>query len=898
MEEESVFERSRKFQPSASPHCLMSDALKIMSSGFLCQHKQSLKAMRQLLITLLTGIFFQVQAQNLVTGKIIDLSHETPVIAATVAVSGKTNGTFSDSDGIFKLSLLPGKHLLAISHISYETKEISVRIEENQSLDLGIIRLREKSIGLEEVSIIASLATERRTPVAVSNLPAHVIEQRSGNREYPEIMKRVPGVYATKTGGGTGDARVTIRGFQQENVALLLNGVPVGSVENGLVYWSNWAGLADATQTIQVQRGLGASKVATNSVGGTINIITKTTDARKGGSYKQTLTNYGNRRSIINLSTGLMENGFALQFLGSRTSGPGFADATHVDGWAYYLSVSHALGSNHKFTFTALGSPERHGQRTYGLTYDEYRQFGNKYNPNWGMFNGKVLSVNENFYHKPQLALNHYWNISERSFLATSVYFSSGFGGGRFTEAFDSPPAFAIRKNNQIDWDGIYFLNATHHDTFTTPEGEVLSGYSKVILTNYLASHYWYGVLSNFSHDISKQLTLTAGIHVRDFKSRLREEIDDLLGGQFWIEDYAWALEGRAGRPMIMQRGDVIKVDNGALVQNASTFGQLEYSFRKGSAFLAGTLSATRYRSEDRFNYASDIKSRLVNRQGFDVKTGAVLNIDAAHHIFANAGFYSREPYHKFVFVNFSNAVAHDLKNESIAAAEIGYGFNSRFSSLRLNAYSTYWMDKSLLSMENVQLIDESMTRALVRGLDAWHNGIEFEFHSKPFERLNLGAAASLGIWKWQNDVIAELYNDNQNPAGTTEVYAKGLNVGDAPQTQLFLMASYQIYDNLNIAAEWVFFDRLYANFDPARRNNPNNRSQPYRIPSYSLTDVFLAYDFMISNLKASAIVSCHNLFGKEHITRGEDGPSHSLEAFRGFWTFGRTFHMSLRVSF
>ncbi len=854
--------------------------------------------MRRLLFTLLALSFAQIKAQTFVTGKIIDSIDEAPVAAVNVAVSGMANGTFSDSDGVFNLSLPPGKDIIILSHISFETKEIPVKIDENRSLDLGIIRLSEKSIGLEEISIIASLATERRTPVAATNLPAQVIEQRSGNRQYPEIMRRVPGVYATPTGGGTGDARVTIRGFQQENVALLLNGVPVGSVENGLVYWSNWAGLADATQTIQVQRGLGASKVATNSVGGTINIITKTTDARRGGSYKQTFTNYGNRRSIINLSTGLMDNGFAVQFLGSRTSGPGFADATHVDGWAYYLSVSRAFGSNHKLIFTALGSPERHGQRTYGFTHDEYLRFGNKYNPNWGMFNGKVVSVNENFYHKPQLALNHYWNISERSFLATSVYYSRGFGGGRFTEAFDSPPAFAIRKNNQIDWDGIYLMNSTHQDTFTTPDGEVLSGYSKVILTNYLASHYWYGVLSNFNHQISDRFKLTAGVHARDFKSRLREEIDDLMGGQFWIEDYAWAIEGRAGRPMIMQRGDVIKVDNGALVQYASAFGQLEYDFGQGNVFVAGTLSTTRYQREDRFNYVSDIKSRLVNRQGFDFKTGAVLNIDAAHSVFANAGFYSREPYHKFVFVNFSNAVARDLKNESIAAAEIGYGFNSRFSSLRLNAYSTYWMDKSLLSMENVQLIDESMTRALVRGLDAWHNGIELEFYSKIGERLNLGTAASFGIWKWQNDVIAELYDDNQAPAGTTEVYAKGLNVGDAPQTQLFITASYQVFDNLNVAAEWVYFDRLYANFDPARRNNPADRSQPFRIPTYSLADLFLTYDFTISDFRASAQISCHNLFDREHITRGEDGPSHDLDTFRGFRTFGRTFHMSLRVSF
>lgn len=854
--------------------------------------------MRTIFSLALLIISIYSNAQALLTGKVAEKHSGQPIGGAGIIISETLKGVVTDNEGRFSLQHQEGKFLLSINHIAYETYKIPVRLQNNLTLDLGIILLDEKAIGLDEISIIASLATERRTPVAATNLPAIVIEQRSGNQEYPEIMKRVPGVYATKTGGGTGDARVTIRGFQQENVALLLNGVPVGSVENGLVYWSNWAGLTDATQSIQVQRGLGASKVATNSVGGTINIITKTTEARKGGAIRQSLTSFGNKRTSLSLSTGLMENGFALQFLGSRTSGPGYADATHVDGWAYYLSVSRDLGPNHKLALTILGSPELHGQRTYGMTYDDYRRFGNKYNPNWGMLNGKVISVNENFYHKPQLSLNHYWDISQRSFLATSVYYSFGYGGGRFTESFDHAPAFAIRKNNQIDWEGIHLLNSTHEDTYVIPDGETLSGYSKVILTNYLATHYWYGVLSNFSYAISNRLNLTAGIHARDFKSRLREEIDDLLGGNFWIEDYTWAIEGRAGRPMIKKRGDVIKVDNGAIVHYASAFSQLEYDFSKGSVFLAGTISGTWYQREDRFNYVNNIKSRQVSKNGFDVKAGSVLNIDANHHVFANTGFYSREPFYKFVFVNFSNVVARNLKNERIAAAEMGYGFSSRNNTLRLNAYSTYWMDKSLLSMENVQLTDSTMTRALVRGLNAWHNGIELEFYSTLSDRLNVGVSASLGNWKWRNDVVAELYDDNQAPAGITEVYVKGLNVGDAPQTQFFVTASYELLKKLKLALEFSYFDRLYANFDPARRNNPNDRTQPYRIPAYSLTDVFVSYDFKIGSLKTNATMSCHNLFNKEHITRGEDGPSHDLDTFRGFWTFGRTFSFGLKIMF
>jgi iron complex outermembrane recepter protein len=237
--------------------------------------------MKRLFFSMLALLALSTQSQTIVTGRILNHFTAEPVANASVKLNVGESGAISSSDGAFSLTLEAGTYIIIISHIAYNTKSIPFRTTPGEKIDLGIILLEEKTIGLEEVSIIASLATERETPVAVTNIPSQTIEQRIGNQEFPEIMKRSPGLYATKTGGGTGDARLSIRGFQQENIALLLNGVPVSSVENGLVYWSNWAGLADATQSIQVQRGLGASKVAVNSVGGTINIITKGTEAEK-----------------------------------------------------------------------------------------------------------------------------------------------------------------------------------------------------------------------------------------------------------------------------------------------------------------------------------------------------------------------------------------------------------------------------------------------------------------------------------------------------------------------------------------------------------------------------------------------------------------------------------------
>ena len=153
------------------------------------------------------------------------------------------------------------------------------------------------------MTVTASVAVSRKTPVAVTVIDPVVIENKLSSQEFPEILKSTPGIYATKQGGGFGDARFNLRGFENENVAVMINGVPMNEMEWGGIYWSNWSGLSDVTRSMQVQRGLGASKVAAPSVGGSVNIITNTTDVKAGGGVSYALGNDGYNKIAFNVST-------------------------------------------------------------------------------------------------------------------------------------------------------------------------------------------------------------------------------------------------------------------------------------------------------------------------------------------------------------------------------------------------------------------------------------------------------------------------------------------------------------------------------------------------------------------------------------------------------------------
>jgi outer membrane cobalamin receptor len=849
-----------------------------------------------LILVIIPGSLFAQEFK--IKGTATDHNTNETIPGITIQVAGTTQGTISGSDGTFELNVTGEKAILRFTHISYKTLDFDVNRKSGSVLFLGNIALDPNVVDLDEVKIISTFITDHNTPVAISTIKSRTIEQKIGNQDYPEILKMTPGIYATKEGGGSGDDRLSLRGFQQENVSLLLNGVPVSSMENGLVYWSNWTGLIDATEAIQVQRGLGASRVAMNSVGGTINIITKSTSATAGGALRFSLSDYGNSKTSLGFSTGKMKNGTSLTFLGSHTVGPGYVDATYVNGWAYFLSLSREFGNKHRLVLTAMGAPEKHGQRNYGMSQADFNKFGVNYNKNWGEYNGGILSLSENFYHKPQINLNHYWNISQKAFLATSAYVSFGNGGGKYTEVFNyGKPTWDYRKNNQIDFDAVFLTNSTNTDSTKLADGSVVKGYSNNILTNYKANHYWVGLLSSLTLDVNDNLKITTGIHLRNFKSHLYEEVDDLMGGNFWVEQYAYSLAGVSGREQIKKTGDIINVDNYSMISYGNVFGQAEYKIGKLSTFVASTFSGTHYRREDPYNYPQAPLSMPVNKAGFDVKGGAAYKVGKYGNVYGNVGFYSREPYYKFVYVDYSNTVAQNLVNEKITSAEAGYNFGNEKLTYRINLYYTLWKDKSMLNHENIQLVD-SIPRSLVRGLNALHKGIEAEITYTPIYNLTLAATASLGDWKWLNDVSASFYNDNQVLVDSMMVYTKGLYVGDAPQTQLGFSAEYHTADGFRFSADWVFYDRLYANFDPVNRNSPDDRSQPYKIPSYSLFDLYTGYDMLVKQFPVSLQFACQNVFNKQTIIRGDDGAGHDLETFSGFWALGRTFNVSAKISF
>ena len=847
---------------------------------------------KNLLFVVVFFISATVLGQTKITGIVVDETNQS-LPGASVVVKGTTNGTSTDFDGKFTLRAESTSGTVVVSFIGYKSKEVNFS---SSKANIGTVQLEEDSV-LDEIVITAtSFAIDRKTPVAVSTVKAADIEAKLGTQEFPEILKSTPGVYATKTGGGYGDSRINLRGFSSANVAVMINGVPVNDMENGAVYWSNWAGLSDVTSAMQVQRGLGASKVAVPSIGGTINIISKSSDAEQGGNVKMSTGNNGYQKYGMTLSTGLMDNGLAVTASAAKISGDGYVDGLQFSGVNYFLNISKIINDNHKLSFNVIGAKQTHGQRFNRTTIAGNRateQGGQRFNLDWGYRNGQVENSSFNFYHKPQVSLNHDWVISDRTYLTTVAYVSYGSGGGRRLDN-SADGELNIGKaeyrlggaDQPIDFDRIIQEN----------KDRGALGSSNVFLASN-NDHEWYGVLSTLKTDLSDNLKLTAGLDGRYYKGIHYYEVTDLLGGEFFQNPN----RNDNNFNEALKVGDRLNRDYEGRVLRYGLFTQLEYSKEELSVFLSTNISNTRYGRSSFLDDSTNINGRVsdnVNFVGFGTKGGANYNLDDTNNVFANVGYFSRAPFLTGgVFVNKESIdFNEDAANEKIFSAEIGYGYRSEKFNANVNIYRTSWLDKSISPSVRDRDNPGEFLNTNITGLDALHQGIELDFVYKLSDKLRVNGMVSLGDWKWKSDVVADVFNDDGTLNTTIEVLATDLKVNDAAQTTWALGTNYKVLDKTSISLDYNYAGDIYARVDFSQ--GTTDRQNTWKLPSYHLFDLGVNHGFSIGDFDATLRGNMNNIFNVEYVSDAFDASSHSAADADVFYGAGRTFSLGLTVNF
>ena len=776
-----------------------------------------------------------------VTGVVTDKTSGESLIGVNIMYApGK--GVVTDVNGKFKFEVAYGTYNLKFSYVGYKPYEKKITFNKpNVKLPISL-----EITTLDAVEIVADVAKARETPVAFSTIQPKQLEEELASQDLPMILNSTPGVYATQQGGGDGDARINIRGFNQRNIAVMLDGVPVNDMENGWVYWSNWFGLDVVTRSIQVQRGLGASKLALPSVGGTMNIITKGIDAKKNLKIKQEVGSDGFLRTSLGLTTGRMKNGWGVTAAGSYKQGNGWVDQTWTKGWFYYLRVDKKIG-NHLISFSTMGAPQEHGQRSYkkpiysydtdyateqGIDPKDYLKglptnLGLRYNAHWGYLtrtaSGETdptkISEKKNYYYKPMYTLRDFWNISDKTYMSTIVYLSMGDGGGTGLTHVPNPNA-----DGTADFQTVYDANV---------KGAALGAPTNDVLRTSMNNHFWVGFLNTTDYKITKNWNISGGIDLRYYKGEHYRKTYDMLGGKQYNDRNKLTLNDHTNPNYLKGEDEIILYHNDGKVGWGGLFGQLKYKEGNWSAFVNLTTAVSGYQRIDYFKnkdivIGDDVYSQVVGYNetgyvpgvgvvyrpdtfvvggvpytinspeartsqtdwtwipGYTLKGGVNWNFSETQNVFVNVGLLNKAPRFQNVYDN-NNRKYKDIKNENIYAFELGYSYYNKHITVNLNGYVTQWKNKPADRPFSYRDPNTDVAYSVnINGMDALHMGIEAEIGWKITKGLLSETVVSLGDWKWQSSDSAIVTDENTgNVVGQIFFDARGVYVGDAAQTQL-----------------------------------------------------------------------------------------------------------------
>ncbi len=908
-------------------------------------------------IMITTGLFAQA-----VVGVVTDVDSK-PLVGANVIVEGTELGGVTDGEGKFTIETGPGTFDITASFIGYvsHTKSLSV----SDIVSTLSFALATDVVALSALEVLASRADET-TPVAYTNVTKEEMEVRLGSQDIPMILNTTPSVYATQQGGGAGDARINVRGFNQRNVAVMINGVPQNDMENGWVYWSNWDGVGDATSSIQMQRGLSAVNLATPSIGGTMNIITDPASQEKGGKIKQEVGEGGFLKSTLNYNSGLINDKLALSGTIVRKTGDGFIDGTWTDAWAYYAGASYAVSDDQRFELYAIGAPQRHGQNLYKQNIATYSQdlagdidgyddssyvAGEKFEHEAGRFfnqnvapvdpsyNGKqyyymygaktedrynpnFINERENFFHKPLVNLNHFYDINEDMRLSSVAYWSGGSGGGTGTYGSVSRTP-AIEGNAWYasspwtwDWNSEIEQNSANVDSaFSDVENR-----STGILRNSINRQDTYGLISKLNYDVSDELEVQIGIDWRTAGIEHAREVRDLLGGDYYV-DYA---DDNAPDGKKVGLGDIIAYHNETTVDWFGAFLQGKYEAEKMSLYGMGGVSTIGYTYEDHFALDVDEDGNKIDNfveadaiTTFQVKGGGRYNLDDRLSAFANLGYVQKPPILDNV-IDYDGNVSQNPSNEKFTSMEIGGEYNSGLVSIKGSFYNTQWKDRNLTKSVTTGQGDSGDTDIIyLTGVNQSHSGVEIESKVALHEMVDVDFIVSIGDWYFDGDANGDYtemeYNDDNQIIGQTSTeyrYAlNGLMVGDMPQTSYVGGLTLKPIDGLRVQGLYKWYDNHFSDWSPDSRevDGDADRAQVWKTPSYGKLDLHLSYKLPeIAGLDMTLHGHVFNALDNVYVQDAVDNSkyngygdkmhlAHNAEVFLGT---PRNFNLGLSVNF
>ncbi|MEZ7946522.1 MAG: TonB-dependent receptor [Flavobacteriaceae bacterium] len=425
-----------------------------------------------------------------VLGKIVNKNQEA-LTGATILVKETNQGTSSDFNGDFKLSLENGTYSIRVSYVGFKTVEKNIRLNEDKVLT--IVLSADENV-LDEVLVSAVRATAA-IPVTYSNLGKKELAKRNLGQDIPMLLNYLPSVISSSdAGAGVGYTYLNVRGSNSERINVTINGIPFNDAESHGSFWVNLGDFTSSVENLQLQRGVGTSTNGSGAFGASLNILTDAVSEKAGGEIANSFGSFGTRKHTVKFTTGKINEHLEVSGRFSNIHSDGYVDRAFTDLKSYFIQASYS-DKNTLIKAISFGGAERTYQAWYGLDPQQLEE-DRRQNPY--TYENEVDDYKQNHY---QL----HWNEKLNNHWSTNLGLNYTKGAGFFEQYKAEEDAADF--NNLIEdgsdvivrrWldNNFYVLN--FNANYKTEKLNIISGVS---YSNYTGDHFgeviWGSNLSN-----------------------------------------------------------------------------------------------------------------------------------------------------------------------------------------------------------------------------------------------------------------------------------------------------------------------------------------------------------------------------------------------------------------
>ncbi|HYG50453.1 MAG TPA: TonB-dependent receptor plug domain-containing protein [Flavobacteriales bacterium] len=726
----------------------------------------------------------------------------------------------------------------------------------------------------EDTSKINRDTVDANYKVPVFSITASDVDNDLESQDVSSLLQSSRDVFTSMAGFNLSAGRFRIRGLGGENQLVMINGIPVNNLETGYAAWSNWGGLNDVTRFMEVRIGINACRYNFGGIGGYTNIDSKASSFKKGMkfSYAASNRNY-HHRFMMSQSTGLTKKGWAFTYaLSGRYAKEGYYEGTFFNAASYYLTVDKKLDEKHTLSFVGFGAPITQGRAGFAVAEVHQLTGNNFYNPNWGYQstadgstqikrNARVSNQ-----HKPTAMFTHYFALDENTKLTSTLYYSYGRNGLTSLNWYDTKdprpdyyrylPSYYAFENTaygddltllwqssdptttQINWDGLY--NANYNNLYSQENAngttETVTGKrSKYIVEEARMDSRDIGFNTVYNTRI-KRVFISAGLHGMLHKGFYFKTMNDLLGGDFWVDVDQFAEQSFSDATYyqndlnttnkIIKEGDRFGYDYIINVNKFEAFGQAEYAVSKFdfyAGFNVGHSSFWRTGNFKNGRFADNSlgDSETANFFTYGTKFGVAYKISGRHAITLNGAYIVRPPDSRSIFISprTNNNMVNNLTNESVTGGDVNYIVSYPRLKIRATGFYTainnqVWA-RSYYHDEYRNLVNYVLT-----GVNHLMTGGELGMQVNIIPSLIFQGAFSHGQYIWSSRPTATITRDNSAEvlAEGRTVYMQNYKIGNMPETGGSAGLKYSGKKYWFIGFNFNYFANFYAEPNPDRR--------------------------------------------------------------------------------